>query len=144
MTDWSCYIIENNGCTYCGMSNDVHRRLRMHNGEIVGGAKYTASKGPGWEHVCIISGFPTMVNAMQCEWAIKHVAPRNAGGVAARIRKVITVLNKERWTSKSPLAADIPLIVTWTKPEHRPPALGLPPHISEVHSLVPHVQDTIP
>ena len=129
--NWSCYIIMNKGYTYCGMSNDVHRRLRMHNGEICGGAKYTTGKGPGWEHVCIIHGFPTKINAMQCEWAIKHMPPRNAGGVHNRITKLIALLNKEQWTSKSPLAADIPLHIEWIKPEYRPKDISLPPHIEE-------------
>ena len=80
--------------TYCGMSNDVHRRLRMHNGEISGGAKYTTSKGPGWEHVCIINGFPTKINAMQCEWAIKHMPPRNAGGIHNRMNKLIALVEQ--------------------------------------------------
>ena len=64
---WCCYIIENSGFTYCGASNDVYRRLRCHNGEIKGGAKYTTSKGRGWEIVCIIHGFPdkkVLYNAM--------------------------------------------------------------------------------
>ena len=57
MSDWQLYIIENKGCTYVGVSPDPVRRLRQHNGEIKGGAKYTTSKGPGWEHICLISGF---------------------------------------------------------------------------------------
>jgi len=134
MTDnWSCYIIANKGYTYCGMSNDVHRRLRMHNGEICGGAKYTASKGSGWEHICIINGFSTKINAMQCEWAIKHMPPRNAGGIQNRIHKLIALLNKERWTSKSPLAADVPLHLVWIKQEHRPTDITLPSYIQETY-----------
>lgn len=31
---------------YCGITTDVKRRLRQHNGEIKGGAKYTRSKRP--------------------------------------------------------------------------------------------------
>ena len=54
---WSFYIIINNGYTYAGVSPDVHKRLRKHNNEITGGAKYTLSKGPGWKHVCLVHGF---------------------------------------------------------------------------------------
>ena len=43
MDKWSCYIIENRGYTYVGVSNNVHKRLRAHNKEISGGAKYTTS-----------------------------------------------------------------------------------------------------
>ena len=56
MDNWVCYIIENKGYTYVGVSNNANKRLRAHNGEIKGGAKYTTSKGHGWKHICIISG----------------------------------------------------------------------------------------
>jgi len=110
---WVCYIIENRGYTYVGVSNDAEKRLRAHNGERSGGAKYTTSKGPGWKHVCIISGFPTKIESMQFEWALKHVPPRNKGGLKNRIKKLNILLNKERWTSKSPLAETMPLIIEW-------------------------------
>jgi predicted GIY-YIG superfamily endonuclease len=40
------YILYNtlNNLTYVGMTNNQIRRLRQHNGELVGGAKYTTSK----------------------------------------------------------------------------------------------------
>ena len=113
MSDWKFYIIENAGCTYAGVSPDPVRRLRQHNGEIKGGAKYTTGKGSGWEHICLVSGFKDKIQAMQFEWAVKHVAPRNAGGLQMRIKKLYTVLNSERWTSKSPLASEVPLIIEW-------------------------------
>ena len=49
MDNWVCYIIENRGYTYVGVSNNAVKRLRAHNGEIKGGAKYTTSKGSGWK-----------------------------------------------------------------------------------------------
>jgi predicted GIY-YIG superfamily endonuclease len=113
MSDWKFYIIENNGFTYAGVSPDPKRRLRQHNGEIKGGAKYTTGKGCGWQHICLISGFKDKIQAMQFEWAVKHVAPRNAGGLNMRIKKLYHVLKSTRWTSKSPLASEIPLIIEW-------------------------------
>jgi predicted GIY-YIG superfamily endonuclease len=113
--DWQFYIIYHTGCgaTYAGVSPDPVRRLRMHNGEICGGAKYTTSKGPGWVHVCLVSGFPTKQNSMQFEWAIKHVPPRNVGGLESRLRKLGILFRKEQWTSKSPLAESVPLEIEW-------------------------------
>jgi predicted GIY-YIG superfamily endonuclease len=112
---WQFYIVYHLGCkaTYAGVSPDPERRLRMHNGEICGGAKYTTSKGAGWVHICLIKGFPTKQNAMQFEWAIKHVPPRNVGGLESRLRKLGILLRKERWTSKSPLACEVPLEIMW-------------------------------
>ena len=115
MSDWQLYIIQNKGCTYVGVSPDPVRRLRQHNGEIKGGAKYTTSKGPGWEHICLISGFQDKIQAMQFEWAVKHVQPRNAGGIVNRLKKLCVVLNKNKWTSKAPNACGIPLILKWKK-----------------------------
>lgn len=110
---WVFYLIENNGCTYAGVSPDPIRRLRQHNGEIKGGAKYTTSKGPGWSHICLVHGFQNKIQAMQFEWAVKHEPPRNLGGPIARVNKMKTVMRKERWTSKSPLSCDVPLTVEY-------------------------------
>ena len=110
---WSFYIIHNKGCTYAGVSPDPIKRLKKHNGEISGGAKYTLSKGNGWEHVCIISGFQTKIQSMQFEWAVKHVPPRDSGGLINRIKKLYIVLNKKIWTSKSPNADTVPLEINW-------------------------------
>ena len=110
---WIFYLIENKGATYAGVSPDPVKRLRKHNGELCGGAKYTASKGPGWTHFCLVQGFQTKTQALQFEWAAKHVPPRDAGGVLNRIKKLYVLLNKTQWTSKSPLAATVPLTVEW-------------------------------
>ncbi len=113
MSDWKFYIIENNGYTYAGVSPDPTRRLRQHNGEIKGGAKYTTGKGSGWRHICLIRGFENKIQAMQFEWAVKHVVPRNLGGLKNRMSKVYRVLCAERWTSKSPLASEVDLEIDW-------------------------------
>jgi predicted GIY-YIG superfamily endonuclease len=110
---WSFYIIQNKGCTYAGVSPDPVKRLRKHNGEISGGAKYTQSKGSGWTHVCLVHGFQNKIQALQFEWAVKHVPPRDAGGLNNRLKKLYTVLNKKNWTSKSPDAFAISLVLEW-------------------------------
>ena len=129
--NWVCYIIENRGYTYVGVSNNAAKRLRAHNGEIKGGAKYTTSKGSGWKHICIISGFPTKIESMQFEWALKHVPPRNAGGIVNRIKKLFILCNKEQWTSKSPLAETMPLTIEWINALYQPENNTLPVYINE-------------
>jgi len=50
MTDYVVYVLINtlHNRTYVGITNNPTRRLRQHNGELVGGAKYTTSnKGLG-------------------------------------------------------------------------------------------------
>jgi predicted GIY-YIG superfamily endonuclease len=135
---WSFYIIQNKGYTYAGVSPDPVKRLRKHNGELSGGAKYTQSKGPGWTHVCLVHGFQTKIQALQFEWASKHVPPRDAGGVINRLKKLFILFNKERWTSKSPESSTVPLILEWKIA--RPAALKeekLPVFIGEQANLTP-------
>ena len=132
---WIFYIIENRGCTDAGVSPDPLRRLRQHNGEIKGGAKYTTSKGPGWTHVCLVEGFRTKIEALQFEWAVKHVPPRNAGGMTNRIKKLYVICAKERWTSKAPAARDIPLTIRWehyVDADHDADHEALPDYVKEV------------
>ena len=64
---------------YIGATVDVHRRLRQHNGEIVGGAKRTrmglrAAEGrtdAKWARVLHIRGFLSNTDALAFEWRLK-------------------------------------------------------------------------
>ena len=63
----------------CWCFPDPVQRLRKHNGEICGGAKYTLL----WDvagSTYALSGFHDKIQSMQFEWAVKHVKPRNVGG----------------------------------------------------------------
>jgi hypothetical protein len=53
------------------MTTDPNRRIRQHNGELVGGAKATMAKQP-YKIYCKIAGFPTINEALSYEWNIKH------------------------------------------------------------------------
>ena len=44
MKSWNVYLIFNQNCTYIGATNNLKQRIRKHNGEIKGGAKYTTKK----------------------------------------------------------------------------------------------------
>jgi len=96
------YILKSDNLSYVGMTNDFTRRFRQHNQEIKGGAKYT-KKRSSWYPICIIDGFETMKEAMQCEWRVK----RGKGGPQGRINYLFDYMeNNEKWTSKSPLISE--------------------------------------
>jgi putative endonuclease len=44
---WHVYMLQcADGSLYTGVATDVERRLRQHNGELVGGARYTSGRRP--------------------------------------------------------------------------------------------------
>lgn len=65
MSDYILYLLINrsNNCTYVGITNNPKQRLRKHNGELAGGAKYTKmKKGDGsWEYYGFIMGLEKRV-----------------------------------------------------------------------------------
>ena len=108
---WFCYILRNKQekykkLTYNGSTNNPHRRLRQHNEEIVGGARYTKGRGGGWEIYALLTGFSDYKNALSCEWRIKHTngkpgkRPWQHMGMEGRIKGLYEVLKLEQWTSK--------------------------------------------
>ena len=45
--NWLIYKLEcGDGSLYCGITNNIEKRLKQHSGEIKGGAKYTRSHWP--------------------------------------------------------------------------------------------------
>ena len=45
--NWLIYILEcRDASLYCGITNNIEKRLKQHKGEIIGGAKYTRSHWP--------------------------------------------------------------------------------------------------
>jgi putative endonuclease len=45
--EWQVYLLEcADGTYYCGVTKDVVRRLKQHNGTLSGGAKYTRTRQP--------------------------------------------------------------------------------------------------
>ena len=107
-TPWYCYIIRSTNplyskLTYNGSTNNMRRRLRQHNGEIVGGAKATKGKGI-WIPYAVLTGFSTHSEALSCEWRIKHPTnqrkrPNKYNGINGRINALNLVLNLDNWTA---------------------------------------------
>lgn len=92
--------------TYVGYTVNPAHRIRQHNGELVGGAKYTKMNGSGtWEFLMIIAGFPNSQNALQCEWRLKHPTGRRRGkkyhGPHSKLEALIRATQEDRWTQQS-------------------------------------------
>lgn len=107
-----CYLLKNNyephkNRTYNGYTVDPKRRIRQHNQEIKGGAKYTKKWGnKNWEIYVLIKGFPDNKNALQCEWKIKHPAPKKRrpkryNSPEGRVLGLNEVLKLDKWTNQS-------------------------------------------
>ena len=91
------YIIISDNRSYIGMTNNFFKRWKQHNKIIKGGAKYT-SKYENWTPICIVDGFKTKSEAMQCEWKLKR-----ARGINNRINYLADLIkNKDKWTKNSP------------------------------------------
>jgi structure-specific endonuclease subunit SLX1 len=108
---WYCYILRNTlpqykNLTYNGSTNDPVRRLRQHNEEISGGAKFTHGKGGAWEIYALMTGFTDHINTLSCEWRIKHPSGKPGKrdkkycGVTGRIKSLNEILPLERWTKQ--------------------------------------------
>jgi structure-specific endonuclease subunit SLX1 len=109
---WYCYLLKNSckkdiNRTYNGMTNNLKRRIRQHNQEIKGGAKYTHNFGNKcWEIYAFVGGFPNKINTLQCEWRIKHPdnkrrRPNKYNSPCGRIKGLHEVLQLNKWTNNS-------------------------------------------
>lgn len=135
-----CYILKLNNRTYNGSTNDIKRRLRQHNGEIVGGARATSrkKKEEKWIPYCIVTGFKDHKEALQTEWRIKRVEgrrrPSKYSGVAGRIKGLNQIFKLERFTSNCiRTVKEMPLIVYLEKEYHKY-LINVPPNI-EIKSI---------
>ena len=108
-TNWMLYLLENtstnslepnkNKKTYLGVTVDIERRLRQHNGELVGGAKYTkANKGNGiWVLKKLVKDL-TKSQAFSYESLIKY--NKNKGKGNTPVEKRIYLINNIIHTKK--------------------------------------------
>lgn len=97
------YIIENQGVTYNGYTNDLKHRLRQHNGEIVGGARMTTRRvkynRSHWDFLVTVS-CPTWSaqDAMKFEWNLRYPnrkkpRPKEFNGLRGRLDGLVYMLN---------------------------------------------------
>lgn len=73
MSGWCVYVLRcADGSLYTGVTVDVDRRLREHNGELPGGARYTASRRP--VTLAHVETAANRASACQREAAIKRLS----------------------------------------------------------------------
>jgi structure-specific endonuclease subunit SLX1 len=105
---WNCYLLATvNGSpkTYVGITPDLDRRLKQHNGILSGGAM--ATKGYTWERIGYVKGFPNHRAALQFEWRWKQISRRCVGGpIERRLRALQELLALDKPTSAAMLYAE--------------------------------------
>jgi putative endonuclease len=70
---WYAYVLVSaRGRTYVGTTTDVARRLRQHNGELVGGARSTRAGRP-WMIGRVLGPFDGRGPALRVELALRRV-----------------------------------------------------------------------
>ena len=81
--------------TYIGFTDDPFHRIRQHNGEIKGGAKYTKRRRP-WKLILVISNFPNKIAALKFEWAWQN--PFSSNFIKEDIETKISIpkMNKKK------------------------------------------------
>jgi len=100
---YHCYLLysESTNRTYIGMTNNIEKRVKQHNGELVGGAK--ATKGVmDWKYYIYVGYFENKSKAMRFEWLWKHAKSKNGKwhhtiGLNKRLERLNNLLNDEEW-----------------------------------------------
>ena len=92
---WNLYLLENsyNKKTYLGVSTDVVRRIRQHNNEICGGARYTKiNKEEGLWFPKVIVNDLSKNQALSFERTIKNM--RRSGRGKTQFEKRLYLIKK--------------------------------------------------
>lgn len=118
----------NGNRTYIGYTNNIKRRIRQHNSELKGGAKYT--RGRQWEYIAYLTGFPNSIIALQCEWKLKHPFNKShkSSGILSRLKSLQHIMTIEKFTSNSQILTKDLQLKLYIQEKYLP--LELPSNIS--------------
>jgi len=104
--DYIVYLLthSNSNKTYIGITNNPERRIRMHNGEIKGGARYTTMNlnGGRWDYYGFILNLSKSI-ALSIETRI-HIHSRKSSGktpLEKRINYINRLLDKDEYKNKN-------------------------------------------
>jgi predicted GIY-YIG superfamily endonuclease len=92
---YHCYLIQsdaNKNFSYIGITRDLERRIRQHNGQLTGGAKCTR-RFNDWVYVTSVE-CQTHSDAARFEWYWKHYQTKNGrwrrtkSGIEQKIKRL--------------------------------------------------------
>jgi predicted GIY-YIG superfamily endonuclease len=112
MNDNSYYVyiikgIQNNKIKfYIGCTNNLTRRLKQHNRELVGGAKSTINFS--WKYIAILSNIPNNITALQLEWKLKNTSKKT--NIILRINAFLEYLEKHNKPSTNAQVLDYKIL----------------------------------
>jgi len=104
MGEYICYCLIHTTPTvrtYVGCTNNPVRRIRQHNREIKGGARYTGHRDGGWRYHVQVHGFDSQRQALSFEWHWKHRSGRRVQGRRG------TPLERRENAAKTLIATDL-------------------------------------
>ena len=84
---WTYMVLCNDGSLYTGWTVDVARRLKAHNGEIPGGAKYTSGRRPVALVWC--QSFASKREAQSMEYKVKHLNRKQKENLVASYGRIL-------------------------------------------------------
>ena len=112
-----CYLITNNYKTYIGSTNNFLKRIRQHNGEISGGAKYTTNfkNDIDWYPIMLIGGFEK-TTALSFEWRMKRSLNKFGklkpnSGINKRVKNIFEIILSDKITNNAPLISTLEFTV---------------------------------
>jgi predicted GIY-YIG superfamily endonuclease len=94
--------------TYIGATVDGNRRLRQHNGLLVGGAKATSKRPNDWYRVCYVRGFPSWRAALSFEWHWKRFSRKLNGSPLERRQKGLDKCLE--WATQTGLGGNLEIV----------------------------------
>jgi predicted GIY-YIG superfamily endonuclease len=99
-SNYLCYCIQNDheNKTYIGITNHFQRRIKQHNGELSGGAKYT--RGDHWKPIIITTNFRSKCEVLRFEYLWKKIRIKTTykSGVLKRIEILhYLLLHSDEW-----------------------------------------------
>jgi predicted GIY-YIG superfamily endonuclease len=89
-----CYLLSSDvsNKTYVGITNNLMKRIRQHNGECSGGAKYTCQGRP-WKIYGYVDGFGEDKSfVLKFEWRWKYYSRREKGNPIDKRMKALDKL----------------------------------------------------